>query len=155
MSSPTQRAASPLPSMLLALAVTAVIFAPTLLLNPDEMSDIPGFAVAIWLVLIAVCPATAAALANRRKPAATTMARALVIGGPQWPLVMGLVYLDVWIDVQSGHLMAGSGAEAMAFGVGLVFAAVPGVILTCAVTLAAFAAADSASHRTPSTGGPD
>lgn len=145
MSRPTIRAAaSPFPSMLLALGATAVLFAPTLLFNPEEMSHIPGYAVAIWFVLIAVSAPTAAGLANRRKPAATTMARALVIGAPQWPLVVGLVYLDVWIDVQSGYLMAGSGEEAMAFGIGVIIAAVPGLILTGAVTVTAFAAASTA-----------
>lgn len=148
MSSPTTRSpASLLPSTILALAVTTVLFAPHLLFNPEQEHVLPGAATALWWVVLAAAPATAAALANRRKPAATTIGRALAVGVPQWPLVVGLVLLDVWVDVRSGYLLAGSGEEAMSFGIGFVVAPVLGFMIAFIVTLAALVGARSAPDQ--------
>jgi uncharacterized membrane protein len=46
-----------------------------------------------------------------------------------------MVWLDVWLDVQNGNLLRGSGEEAMSYGLGTLAGLVAGVIL---VVLVAF-----------------
>ena len=99
---------------------------------------------AVWLVMLLAAAPSVAALVNRRTPAATTALRALVVGAPQLPTALGLVALDVWLEVRSGYLLAGSGEEAMAFGIGTILGAAGGLVLALLVAVAAHLGARTA-----------
>ena len=74
---------------------------------------------------------------NRRRPFATDAPRALQSGLPQLPLAVGLVVLDVWLEVRTGYLLAGSGEEAMSYGIGGVLSAAVGLLVTMLVAVGA------------------
>lgn len=133
-----------LPAALLAVAATAVVYAPQLVTDAGDMSRVPGPVMAVWLILLLAAAPTVAALLNRRTPAATTALRALAVGAPQVPTAFGLVALDVWLEVRSGYLLAGSGEEAMAYGIGTLLGAVGGLVLALLVAVAAYLAARTA-----------
>jgi hypothetical protein len=52
------------------------------------------------------------------------------------PLAVGLMWLDIWLDVRSGYLLAGSGEVQMALGFGTAMAAGVGLLLTVLVVAA-------------------
>jgi hypothetical protein len=88
------------------------------------------------VLLVAAAP-IAAFVFNRRWPVAKTGMRALAVGLPQLAVAVILIRLDVWLEVRSGYLLAGSGEEAMSYGIGTVVAVVGGTILSLLVALAA------------------
>jgi hypothetical protein len=120
-------------ALLLPAAATTLSYAPMFLFRPD---DVPGFVHLVWFPLLVLAAPVTAALVNRRWPVATTMARAWLLGLPQLPLAVGLMWLDIWLDVRSGYLLAGSGEVQMALGFGTAMAAGVGLLLTVLVVAA-------------------
>jgi hypothetical protein len=62
---------------------------------------------------------------------------AFLVGLPQVPLFVLLSVASIWLDVQRGHLLAGSGEEAMSYGIGATVSAVAGIVLLILVSVAA------------------
>lgn len=121
---------------LLPAAVTLLLFGPEFFRDPADSEDAPVLTL-IWAGMVLVgAPATAFVM-NRRVPLATDGKRGLLIGVPQLPLVVLLVAMDVWLDVQSGDLLAGSGEVAMAYGIGTTMAGIFGLLLAVLVAAAA------------------
>ena len=124
-------------SVLVPLAVTTVVYAPMFLFSADIWNEVPGFVGPAWAALLLLAAPTSALLMNRRWPLATTRARAFVLGLPQLPLAVGLMWIDIWLDIRSGYLLAGSGEVEMAYGYGTVMAVVFGLLLVLLVAAAA------------------
>ena len=119
-----------------ALAATAVAYSPQLVTDAGQVSRAPAALTWAWLVLLLVAaPVVAGVLARRWRPVAG-VAQALLVGLPQLLAVLALVRLDVWLEVRSGYLLAGSGEEAMAYGIGTAVGAVAGAVLTVLVAAA-------------------
>lgn len=127
--------------LLVAISVPAA--ATTLAYVPEFFSD-PSTGLGPMGAVIVVAAPMVAYLMNRRRPVATNLSRALLVGLPQVPLLVVLVLFDVWLDVRSGYLLTGSGEVDMAVGFGSVFALGLGVVLAA---LVAAAARFGASHR--------
>lgn len=106
-------------------AATALVILPLLLRNPSTMEAFPGY----WLAALFVTGPLAAFLAFRFFGCRLTFPKALLVGLPQLPLVVLLSTLAVWLDVQRGHLLAGSGSEAMSYGIGTIVSLVAGIVL--------------------------
>jgi hypothetical protein len=117
-----------LAALLPALA-TIVAWSPQVLFRSTTEPASP-----LLLVLLLVSAPIVALLVNRRWPAATNAARSIGVALPQL-VVLPMVWLDVWLDVQNGNLLRGSGEEAMSYGLGTLAGLVAGVIL---VVLVAF-----------------
>lgn len=111
-----------LSAVALPASVTALCFVPGLFSDPSTQ----GLS---WLGAALVAAPGAAYLVNRRRPVVTNLGRAILVGLPHIPLCLALMLLDVWLDVRSGYLLAGSGEVAMAVGVGAVFALGLGIVL--------------------------
>lgn len=127
---------SVLRAALLLAAVTTIVFAVELFRDPSDTEDAPVLTV-IWVAVLALAAPLTAYAMNRRHPIGTDPARALGLAAPQLPLLVLLVSFDVWLDVRSGYLLAGSGEEAMSYGIGTTVAAVFGLIVVALVALAA------------------
>jgi hypothetical protein len=122
------------PALLLPAAATTVVYTTMFLFRPDGA---PAFVGQLWFPLLVLAAPVAAVLMNRRRPVATTMARAWLLGLPQLPIAVGLMWLAIWLDVRSGYLLAGSGEVQMALGFGTLLAAGIGLLLTVLVAAAA------------------
>lgn len=57
-----------------------------------------------------------------------------------------MVWLDVWLDVQNGNLMLGSGGEAMAYDLGTLAGLVADIILVILVDFTSRLSARLGSH---------
>jgi hypothetical protein len=147
MDGPSARRPRLAPGALWAVAATAVVYSPQLVIDAGDVSRLPGGVMIAWLVLLGAAAPTVAALVNRSAPAASSALRALAVGVPQVPTAMGLAALDVWLEVRSGYLLAGSGEEAMAYGIGTVVSAIGGLALMLLVAVAAYVAARSAQAK--------
>lgn len=134
---------------LLPALVTVLLFVPEFFRDPAESGDAPALTL-IWAGIVLVGAPITAFVMNRRVPVATDGLRSLLISVPQLPLVVGLMTIDVWLDVQSGYLLAGSGEEAMAYGLGTTVAGIFGLLLAILV-----AAAARFGARRPSQDRPD
>lgn len=121
---------------LLPAAVTVAVFVPEFFRDPSQVESSWGITL-VWLVALLVAAPVTAYLINRRRAVATTVGRAALVGLPQLPLVVLLMVVDVWFDVRSGYLLAGSGEEAMSYGIGSVVASVFGAILLVLVAVTA------------------
>jgi hypothetical protein len=134
-SSPSRAAAySGWASTLLLPAAATTVITLMFLFRPDGA---PAFVEQIWFPLLLLAAPVTAALVNRRRPIATTMERAWLLGLPQLPLAVGLMWLAIWLDIRSGNLLAGSGEVEMALGFGTILAAGIGLLLTVLVAAAA------------------
>lgn len=122
-------------ALLAPAAATTVVYTPSLFFQPTLWDNVAGYVSLVWLaVLISAAPLTAA-LVNRRRPVATTHPRSRLLGLPQLPLALGLVWLDIWLDVRSGYLLPGYEVE-MALGFGTIMAVGFGLLLTVLVAAA-------------------
>ena len=122
-------------ALLAPTAATTVVYTPSLLFQPTLWENVPGYVSLVWLaVLISAAPVTAA-LVNRRRPVAVTHPRSWLLGLPQLPLVLGLAWFDIWLDVRSGYLLPGYEVE-VALGFGTIMAAGFGLLLTVLVNAA-------------------
>lgn len=124
------------PAVLAPVAATVGLYSPMLLFRPNLWEDVPGAVHATWFALLVLAAPIVATLVNRRRPVATSATRAWLLGVPQLPLALGLMWLDIWLDVRSGYLLAGSGEVEMALGFGTVMATVIGVTLMLLVAAA-------------------
>jgi hypothetical protein len=114
-------------------AATALVFIPAFLRDPSTMAAVPGE----WLATLLPAPPLTAYLASRRFGGGLHFASCLLVGLPQLPLVMLLSTAAVWLDVQRGHLLIGSGEESMSYGIGTMVSFVAGTILVLLVATAA------------------
>ena len=131
-------------TVLATIVATTVVFAPMFLFRADIWENVPRFFGPAWFVVLLLAAPVTALLINRRLPVATTAGRALLLGLPQLPLAIALMWLDIWLDIRSGYLLAGSGEVEMAYGYGTVMAAGVGLLLVLSV---AVAARYGATHR--------
>lgn len=115
--------------------VTALVFVWQLATDPDDFPPVLNLA---WLVLLLTAAPVAAAVLSRRREVRLTRAQQWLVGLPQLFVTVGLVWLDVWLDVRSGYVLAGSGEEAMSYGIGSVVGIVVGLVLTGLVVLGAY-----------------
>jgi hypothetical protein len=136
MAEPSYNQSRLLAAMSVPAAATTLAFVPEFFFDPRTGGS--------WAALTVVAAPVVAYLMNQRRPVATNLCRALLVGLPQVPLCVALELFDVWLDVRSGYLLAGSGEVAMAVGYGSVFALGFGVVLAA---LVAAAARFGASHR--------
>ncbi len=139
---------SVLRAALLLAAVTTVVFAFEFFRDPSDTGDAPVLTL-VWVGILALAAPVTAYAMNRRQAAATDGLRTLAIAAPQLPLLMLLMTFDVWLDVRSGYLLAGSGEEAMSYGIGTTLAAVFGLLLVALVALAARLGARRAAAPSP------
>jgi hypothetical protein len=123
-------------SSLIPAAVTVLVFSPEFFRDPAAAESAPAVTI-VWLAALVTSAPIAAYLVNRRRATATDVARSVLTGIFQLPLIMLLVAFDVWLDVRSGYLLAGSGEEAMAYGIGTTLSTSFGIILVALVALAA------------------
>ncbi len=122
-----------------------MVYAPMFLFSADVWDDVPGFAGPVWAALLLLAAPVTALLVNRRWPVATTGRRAFLLGFPQLPLAVVLRWLDIWLDIRSGYLLADSGEVDMAYGYGTAMAVAFGLWLVLLV--AAAAPFGAARHR--------
>lgn len=106
---------------------TALVFVPEFFRDPAGAQTAPAVTL-IWLLAVLTAAPVVAHVVARRRPAVGA-GGALIVGLPQLPLVVALAMLDVWFDVRSGYLLAGSGEEAMSYGIGSTVATVVGSVL--------------------------
>lgn len=116
------------------VGVTAVIFLPQLV---TDSNDFPPVLNLTWLALLLIAVPVVAAVLSRRRLVPLKNAHKWLISLPQLVVVVCLVRLDVWLEVRSGYLLAGSGEEAMAYGIGSMAATIVGLVLTGLVALGA------------------
>jgi len=127
------------------LAATVVVGLPLLLAaRLDAFWQAPAFLGAAWLVVLVLAAPMTALLMNRRRPRATTLGRALLLGLPQLPLAIILMWMGIWLDVRSGEITAGTNMVTVALTVGTLLAAGLGLLL---VLLVAAAARVGATHH--------
>jgi hypothetical protein len=115
---------------------TVVLFAPEFLRDPAQAEETRWFTV-VWLVAVLLAGPVTAYLVGQRRQVAPTASLAFVVGLPQLPVVLVLMSIDVWLDVQRGYLLAGSGEEAMSYGIATTLGAAAGLLLVVLVALAA------------------
>lgn len=114
-------------------AATTLLFIPILLRSPSTTEALPAF----WLVAFVAAAPLTAYLLNRRLHADLGVVESLLVGLPQLPVIVLLSVAGVWLDVQRGFLLAGSGEEAMSYGIGISVSAVAGAVLLVLVAVAA------------------
>lgn len=124
-------------AMLFPVAATVVVYSPQLVTDAGQLDDVVPVVTIGWLVVLLLTAPVVAFLMNQRRPFATDSFRALQTGLPQLPLAVGLVVLDVWLEVRTGHLLAGSGEEAMSYGIGGFLSVALGSLLTTLVAVGA------------------
>ena len=112
---------------------TVLVFIPVMLRSPSTTQTLP----ALWLPALLVAAPLTAYLVSRRVGARLSVASSLLAGLPQLPLIVLLSAASIWLDVQRGHLIAGSGEEAMSYGIGTTVAILAGIVLLILVSAAA------------------
>lgn len=108
---------------LLPALATALTWTPTMFMNTAE--PLPT----VLVVLLFVSAPAVALIVNWRRPAATDGGRATYTAIPQVFVLPAMVWLDIWLAVQSGEIKRGSSDEAMSYGGGITLAVIVGVIL--------------------------
>lgn len=120
---------------------TFLVYLPQLVTDAGQVGQAPVALRWAWLLLLLLAaPVAAAAVAGRTRTARGRRA-AVVAGVAQWVLCVVLVRLDVWLEVRSGYLLAGSGEEAMAYGLSTIAGMVGGLALGTLVGLSVLAGA--------------
>ena len=114
-------------------AATALVFIPVLLRSPSTSQIVP----VAWLVALVLAAPITAYQVSRRLDVTLSIFTSLLVGLPQVPLIVLLSTTGVWLDVQRGHLLAGSGEESMTYGIGISVAFVIGSFLLVLVAAAA------------------
>lgn len=114
-------------------AATTLLFIPILLRSPSTTEALPT----LWLVAFLAAAPFTAYLLNRRLQADLGIVESLLVGLPQLPVIVLLSVAGVWLDVQRGFLLAGSGEEAMSYGIGISVAVAAGFVLLVLVAAAA------------------
>jgi len=122
---------------LLPAAATTVVYAPQLLTDSDQMSGLPP---AVGLLCIALLLLTAPAVAwglGRRGVPLKASGAVMLVGLAQVVTALILVRLDTWLEVRSGYLLAGSGEEAMSYGIGALIGGIGGIVTAILVVYGA------------------
>lgn len=130
--SPSQLA-EVLRSALWPAAATTVVYSPQLLTDSDQMSGLPLALGLLWVVLLLLAaPVVAWGLSRRgiRPKAKGTYA---FVGLTQVGTALILARLDTWLEVRSGYLLAGSGEEAMSYGIGTSIGGTAGIVIALLV----------------------
>lgn len=119
-----------------ASATAVAVYSPQLLTDSGQFARVPLVLRVGWLVLMLLAPPLVAFLAARL--CGGSAARVSIwVGTPLPVLALLLVWLDVWLEVRSGYLLAGSGEEAMSYGIGTTMGVLCGGVLMVLVTVAA------------------
>ena len=130
--------ASPTRLALVPAAATAVVYFPHLVTDAGQTASVPPPLAWMWLALLLVtAPAIAWVLNSHDPRVAIGPRQVLLVGMPQLIVAVVMVRLDVWLEVRSGYLLAGSGEEAMAYGIGTVLGVIGGSVLAILVALSA------------------
>ncbi len=118
-------------------ATTFLVYLPELATDAGQMAELPTPARWAQMVLLfGAAPVVAAAIAKRTRAGVDRRAAAAA-GLVQLAVAVVLVRLDVWIEVRTGYLLAGSGEEAMAYGLSTIAGVAGGLVLAVLVGLAA------------------
>lgn len=118
---------------LLPAAATTVVYSPQLLTDSDQISRVPPPLILLWVVLLlSTAPAVAWGL-SRRGVRLKASGEYAFVGLTQVGIALILVRLDTWLEVRSGYLLAGSGEEAMSYGIGTVVGGVAGILIALLV----------------------
>ncbi|RJT82918.1 hypothetical protein D6T63_00165 [Arthrobacter cheniae] len=112
-----------------AAAATTLVILPILVRSPSTTQAVPPG----WLVALILAAPLSAYLVSRLRGIALSMALSLLAGLPQVPLMVLLSAAAIWLDVWRGHLLPGSGEEAMSYGIGTTVAFAVGILLLIAV----------------------
>jgi hypothetical protein len=116
-------------------AALVTAYSPQLLMDSSQFAHLPLAMRLGWLALVLVAPPLVAFIASL--PHRRTSARTWFWVGLPLPVAATLlVWLDVWLEVRSGYLLAGSGEEAMAYGIGTASGLAGGTLLAALVTAA-------------------
>lgn len=131
---------SPVPAIAVTAATcgaTVAVFVPQLVVNAGQVARWPDVARFGWLVLAVVLPPLVAYVVARRHCGRPGAHAAALAGIPLPLLGVGLAALDAWLEVRSGYLLADSGEEAMAYGLGTILGTIYGLVLLVLVATAA------------------
>lgn len=123
-------------------AATALVFIPVLFRDPATMGAVPGE----WLAALLLAGPVTAYFASRLSGKPRDATASILVGLPQLPLILLLSTANIWLDVQRGHLLGGSGEDAMAYVIGTPIAFMVGTILMTLVAAAARLGARPASR---------
>ena len=122
---------------LLPAAATTVVYAPQLLTDSDQMSGLPPALGLLWIALLLLAsPAVAWGLGRRGAPLKGS-GTVMIVGLTQVVTAIILVRLDTWLEVRSGYLLAGSGEEAMSYGIGTLIGGIAGLVTAILVVYGA------------------
>ena len=122
---------------LLPAAATTVVYSPQLLTDSDQMSGLPPALGLLWIALLLLtAPAVAWGLGRRGIPLKAS-GTVMLVGLTQVVTALILVRLDTWLEVRSGYLLAGSGEEAMSYGIGTLIGGVGGIVTAILVVYGA------------------
>ena len=114
-----------------------MVYSPQLLTDSDQMSGLPPALGLVWVALLLLtAPVVAWALA-RRGATVKTSGKVMLVGLTQLTTALTLVRLDTWLEVRSCYLLAGSGEEAMSYGIGTVMGAIGGMVTAVLVVYGA------------------
>lgn len=120
-----------------AAAALVAAYSPQLLMDSGQFANLPLAMRLGWLALVLAAPPLVAFVASRRHRR-TSAGAWFWVGLPVPVAATLLVWLDVWLEVRSGYLLAGSGEEAMAYGIGTASGVAGGTLLAALVTAAAW-----------------
>lgn len=123
-------------------AATALVFIPVLFRDPATMGTVPGE----WLAALLLAGPVTAYFASRLSGKPRDATASILVGLPQLPLILLLSTANIWLEVQRGHLLGGSGEDAMAYVIGTPIAFMVGTILMTVVAAAARLGARPASR---------
>lgn len=115
-------------------SATALVFLPMVLRSPSTTQAVPP----VWLVALVLAAPLTAYLVSRFRCARLTGKSSLLVGLPQIPVILLMSTAAIWFDVQRGHLLAGSGEEAMSYGIGTIVGTIIGIILMILVAVGAW-----------------
>lgn len=120
-----------------AAAALVAAYSPQLLMDSGQFASLPLAMRLGWLALVLASPPLVAFLVSRRHRR-TSAGTWFWVGLPLPVAATLLARLDVWLEVRSGYLLAGSGEEAMAYGIGTAVGIAGGTLLAALVTAAAW-----------------
>lgn len=114
-------------------AATMVVYSPQVLTDSDQMSGLPLALGLLWAVLLLLAAPVVAWGLGRRGVRPKTGRTYALVGLTQVGTALVLVRLDTWLEVRSGYLLAGSGEEAMSYGIGTWIGGVFGIVIALLV----------------------
>lgn len=128
-------------------AALVAAYSPQLLMDSAQFAHLPLAMRLGWLALVLAASPLVTFLVSRRRRRISARTW-LLVGLPLPVAATLLVWLDVWLEVRSGYLLAGSGEEAMAYGIGTASGIAGGTLLAALVTAAAWMGTGAARRGT-------